>query len=421
MPTDARAAADLTPPRGWVCYDGDCASCTRLARRHARSLGAGGFELKTLQDPAVSDALHLSPGAPLTEMRVLTPDGRVLGGADAVLHLAGAIWWLRPLRGAAHLPGGMALARCTYRVIARHRHLRGLSAPRRGVATLVGWLPFVLIPAAAFFVGRTWPAWAFMWLLAAAVFAGCKWVTWWRARSLLSDIPLPRSLAYLFLWIGMDAPAFLDTHRRPARPAASEWLPALVNIALGIVLVWFATPRLHNAHIILVGLVGLTGVLLLLHYGAFALLSLLWRAFGVDAAPLMNQPTRTRSLFEFWSKRWNAAFRDLSHTFVFVPVTKRFGPTVGLLAGFLASGLVHDLVISVPAHGGYGLPTLYFLLQAVGILFERSQTGRALGLGRGARGYLFAVIVSSVLFPLVAHPPFLRAVALPFLRVLGAS
>ena len=55
--------------------------------------------------------------------------------------------------------------------------------------------------------------------------------------------------------------------------------------------------------------------------------------------------------------------------------------------------VVHDLVISVPAGGGYGGPTLFFALQGVAVLVERSPLGRRVGLGRGWRGWLFTMLV----------------------------
>jgi alginate O-acetyltransferase complex protein AlgI len=140
----------------------------------------------------------------------------------------------------------------------------------------------------------------------------------------------------------------------------------------------------------------------------------------VDARPLMNWPVVSASLSEFWGRRWNTAFRDLAHRFLFRPLAGRLGPRAGLAAGFLFSGAVHDLVISAPAGGGYGLPTLYFVVQGLGLLAERSRAGRRLRLDGGWRGRGFtALVVVGPAFGLF-HPPFVRGVVLPFLAAIGA-
>ena len=96
------------------------------------------------------------------------------------------------------------------------------------------------------------------------------------------------------------------------------------------------------------------------------------------------------------------------------------GAARATLLVFLASGLIHELVISVPARGGYGLPTGYFVLQGLGVAGERTRLGRRLGLGRAWRGWLFTVFVAAApafwLFP----PAFVRNVILPMLAFIGA-
>jgi hypothetical protein len=267
----------------------------------------------------------------------------------------------------------------------------------------------------------SWPPWAVMWGLAGAIYAACKWLTW--ARTPAPDATFGRRLAYLFSWPGMDAKAFLDP--RPIsetnRPSPGEWLFAATKVGFGAALIWGVVPRLSTDTALLRGWVGMAGFVFLLHFGAFHLLSCVWRYVGVDAKPLMNWPIRSTSVNEFWGRRWNTAFRDLTFRFLFRPLAGWLGPRVGLAAGFFASGLVHELIISVPAVGGYGLPTLYFVIQGAGLLAERSRLGKPLGLGRGWPGRLFAAAVIAGPAFWLFHPPFVTRVVNPFLDVVGAS
>ncbi|MDB5307199.1 MAG: hypothetical protein JWO38_1401 [Gemmataceae bacterium] len=264
-----------------------------------------------------------------------------------------------------------------------------------------------------------WPPWAVMWALAAAIFAACKWLTWRRTPAPRS--PAGRQAAYLLAWPGLDAPAFLDPRPRARRPAPAEWAFAAGKMGFGGVLVWGAVPFVPADLPLLRGWVGMAGLIFVLHFGTFHLLSCAWRAAGVDAKPLMNWPIRSASLGEFWGRRWNTAFRDLAHRFLFRPLTRWVGPRAGVAAGFLFSGVIHDLVISVPAGGGYGWPTAYFVLQGLGLVAERSKAGKAIGLGRRWRGRAFtAVVVAGPAYGLF-HPPFVLNVVLPFLTAIGAA
>jgi Membrane bound O-acyl transferase family len=266
-----------------------------------------------------------------------------------------------------------------------------------------------------------WPPWVVMWGLAAAIYAACKWLTW--ARASTPGASAGRQLAYLFAWPGMDAKAFLDPRPIPdeQKPTPGEWLFAAAKLAVGAGLVWVVSPDIPVEFPLLRGWVGMAGLVFLLHFGTFHLLSCVWRTVGVDVRPLMNWPILSTGLSEFWGMRWNTAFRDLTYRFLFRPLAGRIGPRWGLTVGFLASGIVHDLVISVPAGGGYGLPTLYFVGQGIGLLVERSAVGKSYGLGRGWRGRAFAAaVIAGPAFGLF-HPPFVTRVVLPFLDAIGAG
>jgi alginate O-acetyltransferase complex protein AlgI len=266
-----------------------------------------------------------------------------------------------------------------------------------------------------------WPQWAVMWALAAAVFALLKWLTW--QFTPVAPAPAWRHVAYLFLWPGLDAKAFLDPRPLPReeRPTLGEWLFAAAKVALGAALVWVAVPLVPAGWWYLRAWVGMAGIVFVLHFGTFHLLSCAWRAAGVDAKPIMNWPLLSEDVSEFWGKRWNLAFRDLTHRFLFRPLAARWSARAGLVAVFVFSGVVHDLVISLPACGGYGLPTLYFVIQAAALFVERSKFGKRFGLGRGVRGWLFTAVVLVAPACLLFHPWFAREVIVPFLGAVGAA
>jgi Membrane bound O-acyl transferase family len=297
------------------------------------------------------------------------------------------------------------------------RHFGSIPGVIRDLRWL-GWIPLIVLPLAALTLRSALPAWAFMWLLAAAIFTGCKWQTWWDSSAGRLPGHWKRSFAYLLLWPGMDAEEFLDTHAEPRRIQPHEWMAASAKTAAGAALISAGVRESFSSHFLVAGWLGMLGLVLLLHFGAFQLLALAWQRAGIHAEPIMQGPLESESLSELWGKRWNLGFRKLSHALVFRPLQKRFGTVIGTLGAFLASGLIHDLVISIPARAGYGLPTAYFLLQGFGVLAERSRTGRRLGLGRGLRGRLWAILVALGPVCCLFHPWFVTRVMVPFLRAI---
>jgi len=283
----------------------------------------------------------------------------------------------------------------------------------------IGWVPLVVFASVTVAMRNLLQPWQFMWALAFAIYSGLKWLTLWNAWP-RSDRSSWRSVAYLLAWPGMDADAFLGGAKRVQPPPLQAWGMAVFRTACGALLIWVAA-RAIPAHAALIrGWIGMIGLILLLHFGSFQCVALFWQTVRLDAVPIMSAPLRSKSLAEFWGKRWNLGFRQLSYDLIFRPLHRRIGaPFAGFLV-FIASGLIHDLVISLPARGGYGLPTAYFMLQGLGVVVERSQVGRQLGIQKGLRGWLFMAVITLGPVYWLFHRPFVERVILPFMHAIRA-
>jgi alginate O-acetyltransferase complex protein AlgI len=280
--------------------------------------------------------------------------------------------------------------------------------PAALLAAALGTLPLV-------------PPWVALWTVAGALFHGLKWTTWRMARRAGLARSGWRTAAWFLLWAGMDARAWFDETRRPERPAGREAAVALAKTAVGAVVLWGLARHAPADDPLLRGWVGLLGFAWFLLFGVLHLLSVAWRTLGVDAPPLWRSPLHARSLGDFWGNRWNLSFRDAARATLFAPLRRRLGTGVAVAAVFVASGLAHDLVLSVPARGGWGWPTAFFLFQATGIALAGSALGRRLGLRSGWRGRAFALLWTGPTALVLFHPPFVERVWVPFLDVIGAG
>lgn len=291
-----------------------------------------------------------------------------------------------------------------------------------------------------------------MWGIAIALFLlGKAWVLRRSNGAALAD-----KIAFVLLWPGMDWKAFirrsalglrLRSEARAEPPLSSErwslvypWFAKVIgfgksgsfaaavhkpscpstlivrgmtNLTLGTALTWLVAR--HIPHGIAATWVCMVGFIWALHGGVFTLLTAFWRSRGRDVQPLMKAPLLAASVTEFWGQRWNHAFRDLSHDLLFKPTARRFGTKAAMVVVFLVSGLVHELVVTVPARGGYGGPTLYFALQAVGLLLECGCPLKSQLLWR-VRTFAFVLLPLPIAFP----TPFVMNVCQPFFTALGA-
>lgn len=404
--------------QGWICYDAGCDLCVRWAERVRAVLEGRGFVVRPLQDAAVRARLKVTERELLREMRVITPEGKVYGGGDAVLFLAKTVPAARPIHLLGLLPGGRPFIRAIYRWIADKRGCHvgacGIPAARSGVMV---WTPLALCTAVAFALEAVMPAWAWMWTICFALFFGCKWAVVVIAAKKVR-IQFWHGLGFVLLWPGMDAERFFRPGWRPQHVPAARWVFSVAKVVAGIALIWGVVPGLLDRPMV-AGWIGMLGFMLLVHFGFFELLAWFWKARGIDVVPLMVRPLTAHGVVEFWGRRWNTGFHALAERFVFKPLLRRVGVRGATLAVFAASGLVHDLVISVPARSGYGLPTLYFVIQGAAVLFEKTTTARRWGAGRGWRGWLFTVTVTAGPAFWLFHPEFIRKVIVPFFKTLN--
>lgn len=271
-------------------------------------------------------------------------------------------------------------------------------------------VPLVLLPLLPLPLLHHIPPWAFMWLLAFALFLGFKWLTY--ATSNATSAPLPTQLLYLGAWPGLAPDEFSRPLPHARRPVGTDWVPPTRLLLIGLALVTLIAPRI--SHPLARGWAGMIGMILVLHFGSFHLLALAYRTLGFDARPIMLQPLRADSLADFWGRRWNTAFAALADKHLFRPLARRVGPRAALVTVFVGSGLLHEAVITLPAGGGYGLPTLFFSIQAGGLLLERHPAMADHPVRRRTLAWLLLLGPIGCLFP----PVFVERVILPMLDLI---
>ncbi len=245
--------------------------------------------------------------------------------------------------------------------------------------------------------------WILMGLLAGTVYCSAKLLMMW-------EVGWPagwRWWGYVWFWPGLDVRPWLQARRQVAATEGLRWFAGLPALGFGVALIAGSARVIENEW--LQTWAGMVGVILCLHFGAFRWLAFFWQRVGVPVKPIMDVPLLAGSLSEFWGGRWNRGFRDFAQCCIGLPVARRWGRSVALWSVFVFSGLIHEIVISVPAGAGYGWPLGYFLLQALGVMAEKRLS---------LKGHLWVLTMTGPGALLLFHPPFVERVMSPFLETL---
>jgi Membrane bound O-acyl transferase family len=237
-----------------------------------------------------------------------------------------------------------------------------------------------------------------------------------RARG-MTPLSFGRWLGFAVAWLGMQPRLFASTEKGPLPRSGELMRRGLVHAVSGAVLIglarltWIETGSPWLASLFL-----LPGLSLAVHFGLCNLLAGGWRLRGVRCDALFRAPLRSQNLGEFWAKRWNLAFSEMTAIAVYRPLAASLGRGPALVAGFALSGLLHEMAISVPVRAGVGLPLLYFLMHGGLVLVERalSRAGHPLA-GWTGRTWAFFWIVMPL--PILFHQPFLAGIVWPLIGV----
>ena len=241
-------------------------------------------------------------------------------------------------------------------------------------------------------------------------------------------LTLPRWIIFGVLWPGMR-PAIFAAPRRVSLTGGRELLwKGTRHLIMGAVLIvlarleWAVCRDVLNVDTArcVATILLLPGLSLMLHFGFFNIVAAFWRFQGFDCRPLFRDPLKSKSLTEFWGRRWNLAFSEMTTIGVYRPTQKCLGKPSATVISFLASGVLHELAISLPVKAGFGLPLAYFAIQSGLVLLERSLENTRWRIGR--RDWTNRVWTLGWLLiplPILFHRPFLKGVVWPLIGIEG--
>ncbi len=173
-----------------------------------------------------------------------------------------------------------------------------------------------------------------------------------------------RYLVFAFLWLGMEPGEFAKDRRK------LEWSSHFrigLFCATGGALVAFLVRGLGWTHLLALFI----PMSVAFHYGVLRLATAALRAFGFPVRALFRNPLTSTGLADFWGARWNLGYTHMMARTILRPAKRVLGPRRAFFAVFLFSGVLHEVAITFPVGTGYGLPTLYFLIQGLAVEIER--------------------------------------------------
>ena len=206
--------------------------------------------------------------------------------------------------------------------------------------------------------------------LCTVLLAGMKWIVyreWVATPGKKRELSWCRWLMFSCAWFGMEPQYFAGNRRQ------CEWRNHVYR-ASGYIIVggvlWYMMYRLKVDTLVLLFI----PMSMVFHFGVLRLLVAFWRMLGFPVRVLFRNPLETRGFRDFWGARWNIAYSQMMARTVKQPLVPIIGEKWSMFMVFVVSGLLHEFAITLPVEAGYGLPTLFFIVQGVFTVLEKKET-----------------------------------------------
>ena len=235
---------------------------------------------------------------------------------------------------------------------------------------LSGWLGLLALVAGANFALTEYSAVSRMVGICCVLLAGMKGLVYaeWAVGQRLT---MSRYLVFAILWFGMDPGSF--QHSRTGLSWKNDVLVGSILMIVGTLGAWLVW-AMEWRQILIMFLPMSLGF----HFGALRVLKGGLRAAGFPVRTLFPNLLKAQGIGDLWSRRWNVGYSQMMQRLVGRPIESKYGANAGMMTIFLASGLLHELAITLPVRAGFGLPTLYFTLHGILTVIEK-KTGRQFG------------------------------------------
>jgi hypothetical protein len=230
-----------------------------------------------------------------------------------------------------------------------------------------------------------------------------------------NKLTLMQWIAFSIGWFGMR-PALFEKLPSPPKDLQTLMWKGLTRIVIGFVLLYLSH-KVSEVSILnrffVSQLLLLAGVSFILHFGILNISSASWRLAGVEVSELFRAPYKSTSLKEFWGKRWNLAFSEMTALIAYRPLREKVGPETAVILSFLLSGLLHEIAISFPVNAGYGLPMIYFSIHAAAMQAESKQAFVQRVISHPFWSHVWVMGLLIIPMPLLFHDAFMTNVLIP--------